>query len=207
MPLVAKVAELVAIEPTLAEVTPHAQLLSAAYNDPQNAPLLGHDAALSEAEVLEHYEGLLDAGAHPFLFFVDGALAGDGDLRGIEGGAAELAFLVAAPSMQGKGLGTRFATMLHAFAFRQLGLERVYASIVPANVASRRVFEKLGCSVDESEAARAYADDESDIMMSIDRATFERLNAEALSAIAITLRARGPVPPPTGRAEPTPGRS
>ena len=58
--------------------------------------------------------------------------------------------------------------------FAQLGLARVYASIVPHNAASRRVFEKLGYTVDASPAARGYADDPGDVTMVIDRATFER---------------------------------
>ena len=75
--------------------------------------------------------------------------------------------------------------MIHAFGFRTLGLARIYASIVPANVASRRVFEKLGYRVDDSPTARDFADEPGDVVMSIDRATFERVHAEALVAIRI----------------------
>ena len=180
--------ELTAVEPRLDEVARHVAELAAAYNDPHNAPLLGHAAKLEESEVLDHYESLLDRGAHPFLMYCDGALAGDGDLRNIEDGRAEFAFLIAAPSAQGKGLGTRFAIMVHAFAFGSLQLQRVYASIVPANAASRRVFEKLGYSVDESETAREMADDPGDVIMSIDRETFHKVNVEALAQIRIAMR-------------------
>ena len=182
------IGQLTAIEPRPTEVEAHARALAAAYNDPRNAPLLGHEAALSEADVVEHYETLLGEGAHPFLLLLDGELAGDADLRGIAAGAAEFAFLIAAPSAQGKGLGTRFALMVHGFGFAQLGLRRIYASIVPANVASRRVFEKLGHTVDSSAAARAYADADDDVMTSIDRPTFDRLHAPAMEQIRIHMR-------------------
>jgi RimJ/RimL family protein N-acetyltransferase len=179
--------ELMAYEPRLDEVAQHVRVLAAAYNDAHNAPLLGHTQALAESDVMDHYESLLGQAAHPFLLFADGALAGDGDIRGIAGGAGEFAFMIAAPSAQGKGLGTRFATMLHAFAFTHLPLERVYASIVPANTASRRVFDKLGYTVDDSAAARGYADD-GDVAMVIDKATFTRQHAAAMAQIRIAMR-------------------
>ena len=180
--------ELMAIEPRLAEVAAHVGVLAAAYNDPHNAPLLGHAAAISESEVLDHYESLLDQGAHPFLLFHQGVLAGDGDVRGIATGAAEFAFLIAAPSAQGKGLGTRFATMIHAFAFSHLPIARMYASIVPTNAASRRVFEKLGYELDTTPQARAFADEAGDLTLALDRATFEHRHAEAMREIRIGIR-------------------
>jgi RimJ/RimL family protein N-acetyltransferase len=179
--------ELTAIEPTLDEVRSHVAALAAAYNDPSNATLLGHTSELTEADVLEHYASLQARGAHPFLLLRDGTLAGDGDLRGVANGAAEFAFLVASPGAQGKGLGTRFATMVHAFAFQHLALERVYASVVPENVASRRVFAKLGYLEDISEAGREYGDD-GDIVLAIDRATFAAAHAAHLAEIRIAVR-------------------
>lgn len=180
--------ELMALEPRLDEVAHHVSVLAAAYNDPHNAPLLGHASQISESEVLDHYESLASQGAHAFLLFCDGVLAGDGDVRGIDGGAAEFAFMIAAPAAQGKGLGTRFATMIHAFAFQQLSISRMYASIVPTNSASRRVFEKLGYVLDASTEGRAFADDIGDITMMIDRTTFEQRNADAIAQIRIGIR-------------------
>jgi RimJ/RimL family protein N-acetyltransferase len=178
--------ELSALEPSLADVATHAAELARAYNDPHNAPLLGHVDPFDAEEVVEHYEDMRSDGARSFLLFADGALAGDGDLRGLRDGNAEFAFLIAAPGSQGKGLGTRFALMLHAFAFRHLGLHHVYASIVPANVASRRVFDKLGYVLDEGATARSYADDPGDLTLSLDRDTFERLHGEAAAGIRIS---------------------
>jgi RimJ/RimL family protein N-acetyltransferase len=183
---------LVALEPSMGEVEPLAAALAAAYNDPRNASLLGHTAELSPADVLDHYRhyrALHEGGARQFLLHRDGALAGDADLRHIDGGAAEFAFLIADPAAQGKGLGTRFAIMIHALAFGPLALERVYASVIPANTASRRVFEKLGYAIDHSEQASAYADEPGDVVLSIDRAAFARAHGAAAAEIRIRPRA------------------
>lgn len=177
--------DLTLVEPTIDEVIAHSEALASAYNDPHNAPLLGHTEELDSFDVVDHYRDLLDEGARPFLLYVDGQLVGDADLRGIAGGTAEFAFLIAAKSAQGKGLGTRFARALTAFGFRDLGLHHVYASVAPFNVASARVFGKLGFVVDESEAARGYADEPADITFSIDRATFETTNAALLADVRI----------------------
>ena len=175
--------DLTAVEASAEIVAPHAAQLAIAYNEPRNASLLGHTEELTADDVIGHYAELASSGGHPFLLFRDGLLSGDGDLRGLADGACELAFLIADPAAQGKGLGTRFATMLGAAAFGPFQLARIYASIVPANVASRRVFEKLGYALDESPTARGYADEPGDLVMSIDRATFEQGNRAALAAI------------------------
>jgi len=180
--------ELVAIEPRSDELARHAATLAAAYNDPHNAPLLGHTDDVDDDDVIAHYEDVAAAGGRNFLVFLDGALVADADLRKVGGGAAEFAFLVASPAAQGKGLGTRIATMIHAFGFARLGLDRIYASIIPDNTASRRVFEKLGYHEDASPVARAYADEPGDITMAIDRTTFERMHAQAMAEIGIAVR-------------------
>ncbi len=46
-------------------------------------------------------------------------------------------------------------------------------SILPENIASRRLFERLGYVLDDSPAARAIADEPTDITMSLERARFE----------------------------------
>jgi RimJ/RimL family protein N-acetyltransferase len=187
-----------AIEPRPDEIVRHAGALAAAYNDPRNAPLLGHTDDVDEEDVIDHYGDVAAAGGHNFLVFAEpgevrggdasGALVADADLRKVGGGAAEFAFMVASPAAQGKGLGTRVALMIHAFGFGRLGLERIYASILPGNAASRRVFEKLGYQIDASPAARAYADEPGDIVMGIDRAAFERAHAQAMAEIEIAVR-------------------
>ncbi|HEY5922339.1 MAG TPA: GNAT family N-acetyltransferase [Kofleriaceae bacterium] len=180
--------ELVALEATLDEIAQHATALSYGYNEPHNAELMGHTFAISSAEVIENYRDNLADGMRAFLLFDGGALAGDADLRGIRDGTAEFAFMIANPSAQGKGLGTRFALMLHAWGFRDLALAHIYASVVPHNTASRRVFEKLGYVDDASEAARAYADEPGDVTLALARDVFERLHADTLAQIRSRVR-------------------
>ncbi len=179
---------LTAIEPTLDDVRAHATTLADGYNEPHNAALMGHAERIAPAEVVDIYAGMLSSGARPFLLSCNGQLVGDGDLRGFDRGAAEFAFMIAAPSLQGKGLGTRFALMLAAFGFRDAGLAIIYASVVPENTASRRVFEKLGYRVDDSPRAREYADEATDIVLSVDREMFERQNAAAIAELQIRAR-------------------
>lgn len=182
------VGHLAAIEPTIDEVAQHAASLSAGYNDPANAGLMGHTADIPPDEVIDSYADMIDEGARVFLLFLDDRLVGDGDLRNLHDGAAEFAFMIAAPSTQGKGLGTRFALMIHAAAFADVGLAQVFASVVPHNTASRRVFEKLGYALDDSARAREFADEPTDLVLGIDRATFERVNAAALAHIRVARR-------------------
>lgn len=179
---------LLAVEPRVGELARNAAALTAAYNDPHNAPLLGHTELLTEHDVIAHYADVAEAGGHNFLAFRDGALVGDADLRHIAGGAAEFAFMVAAVSAQGQGLGTRIAIMVHAFAFATLGLDRIYASVIPGNTASRRVFEKLGYVADDTDTARAYADEPGDLTLRIARPAFEQSHALPLAEIQIAVR-------------------
>jgi RimJ/RimL family protein N-acetyltransferase len=180
--------QLSAFEPTLDEVATNADALARGYNEPRNAELMGHTEPIGPEEVVELFEDAAAEGVRSFLLFHAGEFAGDGDLRGIHDGTAEFAFMIGAPSAQGKGLGTRFATMIHLFGFTTLGLQRIYASIVPQNVASRRVFEKLGYQLDTSSTARSYADEPGDDVLSIDRTAFEAVASAALAQIHVALR-------------------
>jgi RimJ/RimL family protein N-acetyltransferase len=182
------VGQLAAIEPEPAEISAHADELAVGYNEPANAALMGHTEEISPADVIAHYLDMAADGARQFLLFIDGKLAGDADLRGFHDSAAEFAFMIGARDQQGKGLGTRFALMTHALGFRELGLARIYASVVPHNTASRRVFEKLGYVLDDSAEAREFADEPGDVVLVIDRATFEARNAEALAEVRISSR-------------------
>jgi len=93
--------------------------------------------------------------------------------------------------VQGKGLGTRFGVMLHAFAFRTLGLRRLYASIIPANAASLRLFAKLGYEADETPAARRYIDDPDDVTLSLTAERFDALHGALAARLKISARTRG----------------
>lgn len=176
--------ELEAIEPYRDELDRHVAALVAAYNHPANAKLLGHTAPLAAEDVIDHYERLWQNGDRPFLILRDGELVGDADVRGIADGRGEFAFLIAAPSAQGKGTGTKIAIMLHHFAFSHLAIEHVYASVLPENVASLRVFEKLGYLRDTSELARAFGDP-GDVTLSLSHARFQQRHSDRLGEIAV----------------------
>ena len=113
------------------------------------------------------------AGGHPFVLERNGVLAGDADFRNLSAGQGEIAILIADTAAQGRGLGTRFGWMLHAYAFQVLRLQRVYAAVIPENRGSRRLFEKLGYTPDDSDVARRYADEPSDLTLSLGRTDFE----------------------------------
>lgn len=173
------------MEPTLTDVAAHAARLASGYNDPHNARHMGHLESFSENEVVNHYAAMLAEAARPFLLYVENELVGDADLRGMRRRAAEFAFMIAARQQQGKGLGTRFALMVHACAFTALDLDRVYASIAPTNHASRRVFEKLGYTRDDGPEARSFADEPGDITMVVDRNRFQLAHAAAMAQLRI----------------------
>ena len=175
--------ELRLVEPVVAEVVAHATQLAAAYNEPENARLMGHDELLTPEDVVEHYRAVIEDGGRPFFLYLDGALIGDADLRGMRNGAAEFAFLIASRDRQGKGLGTKLALMVHAAAFTVLGLRRVYASVDPTNPASRRALEKLGYHATDTEEARSFADEPGDVMLLLEREPFLRLHAATVGQL------------------------
>jgi RimJ/RimL family protein N-acetyltransferase len=186
---------LVAMEPTPAEVARAAPALAAFYNDDHNRRMMAHEETLHAEDVVDYYTELGDEGGRPFLLQLDGPsgpLMGDADLRNIEGPTGEFAIMIGARAAQGRGLGTRYAIMVHAFAFRVLGLARVYMSVIPANAASQRLFGKLGYEPDDSPEARDFADDDSDLTMSIARDRFESLWARELGEIKTHERLTGP---------------
>lgn len=166
-------------EPDDAALRAAAPLLSRWYNEPKNRALLTNQHELSAEEVVAHYADLRAAGDRPFLFLRDGALAGDGDLRafsdGKRGPEAEFALLIGDLGIQGRGLGTRFSTLVLHLAFGRLGLARVFASVIPANRGSLRMFEKLGFVVDETPAGRRYAEHEHDVSLRLDRESFAQV--------------------------------
>jgi RimJ/RimL family protein N-acetyltransferase len=180
---------LVGREPTRAEVVGAAPRLAAFYNEPHNQAMLAHEDALSVKDVVAHYRGLAAEGARAFLLEVDGRLVGDGDLRRLEPDRAEVAILIGERAVQGKGLGTRFGVMLHAFAFRTLALRRLYASIIPANAASLRLFAKLGYERDDTPAARRYIDEPDDVTLSLTAERFEGLHGALAARVVVTARA------------------
>jgi RimJ/RimL family protein N-acetyltransferase len=183
---------LLAIEPTGAELRRVAPELAAFYNDSHNRQMMAHEeGAFSAGDVVAYYEELRAEEGRPFLLYLNGELMGDADFRNIEDGTGEFAIMIGGRATQGRGLGTRFGRMLHAFGFGTLGLDRIYISVIPANAASRRLFEKLGYELDDSAEAREFIDEESDVTMSLGRDTFERSATGGQPAIRIVERAAG----------------
>jgi RimJ/RimL family protein N-acetyltransferase len=166
---------LTALEPTDDELRRAAPELAASYNDGHNRVMMGHDGEPhTAADVIDYYEALRTEGGRPFLLYMNGLLMGDADFRNIEESTGEFAIMIGGRASQGRGLGTRFALMLHLFGYDVLGLERIYISVIPANAASRRLFEKLGYQVDDSPEARELIDEETDLTMSLARSAFDR---------------------------------
>jgi RimJ/RimL family protein N-acetyltransferase len=177
-------------EPTRAQVRANAARLSRYYNEPHNRAMLSHDEDLSPKDVVSYFGDLWRDGDRPFLLARNGVVVGDADLRNRRGGSAECTLMVGARSAQGRGLGTRFAVMLHKIAFDALGLQRVYCTVIPANRASQGLFQKLGYSVDNGRRARSLIDEDDDISMSVSRARFRELHAPDLLATIVSYSAR-----------------
>jgi RimJ/RimL family protein N-acetyltransferase len=176
-------------EPTLAEVLAAAPLLAAFYNNSHNSAMLTNTRELTVAEVAETFQSLRAAGDRPFLLEQDGELMGDADFRHVDGAQAEFAILIGPRAQQSRGLGTRYAAMMHVAALHVLGFERLYAAVIPTNIASLRMLEKLGYQVDQSPRAASFADAEDDIVMSIDLVQFERAHVDLRTQMVITARA------------------
>jgi RimJ/RimL family protein N-acetyltransferase len=173
---------LTALEPTDDELRRAAPALAVASNEGHNRVMMGHDDEPHTAgDVIAYYEELRIEGGRPFLLYMDGVLMGDADFRNIADVKGEFAIMIGSRGSQGRGLGTRFALMLHAFGYDVLGLERIYISVIPANAASRRLFEKLGYQPDDSPEARALIDEESDLTMSLARSAFDRTRVAAVT--------------------------
>jgi RimJ/RimL family protein N-acetyltransferase len=180
------------LEPTVTEVLAAAPLLADFYNDKYNSAMMTNSRDLTAAEVVETFESFRAVGGHPFLLERDGELMGDADFRNVEGSEAEFAILIGQRAQQSRGLGTRYAAMMHVAALRVFRFERIYAAVIPANVASRRMLEKLGYRVDKSQRAAHFADAEDEIAMSLDLVEFERAHADLLAKVVITERAPSP---------------
>src|SRR5215471_8891809 len=117
---------LAAIEPTDDEIAKAAPALAAFYNHEHNRRMMAHEETLDADEVVDYYHELRAEGGRPFLLQLgagaDATLMGDADLRNIDAPTGEFAIMIGAQAAQGRGFGTRFAVMVHAFAFQVLDL-------------------------------------------------------------------------------------
>jgi RimJ/RimL family protein N-acetyltransferase len=177
-----------AFEPTRAEIRAVAPQLSSYYNDEHNRAMLTHEEEMSAEEVVTHYEESHAEGDRLFLLERDGVLMGDADFRCFDAESAEYAILIGARDQQGRGLGKKYTTMMHALAFRGLGLARVYVTILATNLASIGLFQRLGYLPDASPRARELIDEESDVTLSVDRASFEKQHKPMMDAVRFSAR-------------------
>jgi RimJ/RimL family protein N-acetyltransferase len=177
-----------AFEPTADEVRTVAARLSSYYNDEHNRAMLTHEDDMSAEEVIVHYTESRKRGDRLFLLELDGLLVGDADFRHFDAESAEYAIMIGARNLQGRGLGRKFTTMLHAWAFRGLGLRRVYVTILPANRASVRLFEQLGYGPDCGPRARSLIDEESDVTLSMERSAFEKQHGTMMDQVQFAPR-------------------
>jgi RimJ/RimL family protein N-acetyltransferase len=175
-------------EPTTNEVAAAAPSLAAFYNDSHNSAMMTNTQVMSVADVVDSFQSLRADGGRPFLLERDGELMGDADFRHIAGPEAEFAIMVGHRSQQSRGLGTRYAALMHVLALRAFRFERIYAIVIPKNIASRRMLDKLGYQVDSSSRAASFVEDEGDVAMSLDLAQFERTHAELLAQAVIGKR-------------------
>jgi len=176
---------LAAHEPSEPEIARYAEQLAAWYSDDYNRSMMSGSDPVSADEVSALVAEMRGQGSRWFLLFSDGELLGDGDFRKVAEGRAEFTIMIGPRSVQGKGLGTALTILLHAFAFEVLKLNAVYLTIVPANEAGRRCYEKVGYVRDDGPLGRSYAEDDGDIPMSLMRATFLEKHSQALAQIRI----------------------
>lgn len=124
------------------------------------------DAFYSAAGVHAHIAEFLAAFAvgtrHPCVIVDgDGAVIGRANLKEIDcqAGGAEVGYRIAA-SHAGNGLATAAVLHLVALAREEWRLERLYAYVLPANLASARVLEKCAfarAAAQDEDAAITYA--------------------------------------------------
>ena len=137
------------------------QAIHAVYADPEVMRYVGHGPhrTMSEtANALRIYGEVLERRGFSFLAVTErdgGAVVGDGGLHPLagQGPDVELGYTLAR-GVWGRGYATELGRALVEHAFGQLRVSRVVAQVEPANLASRRVLEKLGMS--ERELRTAY---------------------------------------------------
>jgi RimJ/RimL family protein N-acetyltransferase len=149
-----------AVEPDAPMVEEHADTLLRWYNARENASMMNGSGAMSRADVLEFWRELRSSGAHGFLSFVGGALVGDMDIRAIRGRSGEFAIMIGDDANKGRGIGKALARMIHVFAFRELGIERLFVSPRRDNVRVLALEAFLGYQRDDGPEARERADED-----------------------------------------------
>lgn len=171
------------VAPDSALVERHAEALLAWYNAPANASMMEGSGTMTRDDVLDFWATLQVDGGRGFFAFVDGRLVGDADLRGIEGGIGEFAIMIGETRDKGRGIGKTIARMVHVFAFRELGLERLYVPPRRDNAPVHALNAFLGYERDDSETARAFADSPHCDTYSLGAAAFRARHPDAWAGV------------------------
>lgn len=175
-----------ATEPDAALVERHAATLLAWYNARENAAMMNGSGAMTLADVLDFWRELREGRGRGFLSFAGGRLVGDMDLRAVRGATGEFAIMIGDDASKGRGLGKAFARMIHVFAFRDVGLERVFVSPRRDNTRVLALEAFLGYAPDDGPEARERADDDPDCATySLARDVFRRLHDDAWREVEV----------------------
>ena len=83
---------------------------------------------------------------------------GCGGFRNFDTDAAELRLVLGEPSLWGRGLGTEAMQLMLAFAFRTLGLKRIWLVVRADNERAVRLFTRIGMVVVEKLIGVTVAD-------------------------------------------------
>jgi ribosomal protein S18 acetylase RimI-like enzyme len=85
-----------------------------------------------------------DPDVHPFLLFAEGRLCGYGELwEDRAEKEAELARILVAPSLRGRGIGRRFVGLLAERA-RDRGFDEIWLRVLPSNEAALASYRHAG---------------------------------------------------------------
>ena len=107
----------------------------------------------------------LDPDSIAFAVMLHGAVIGEVRLQHIndEAKECELSIHLQNDSVKGRGYGTQAERLAVAYAFDQLGMERVLADAIVKNTRSRHILEKLGFRfLREADGFRYYCLDRED---------------------------------------------
>lgn len=120
-------------------------------NDPRNNRFLHYDLPLEENKTALWFEKVKDcAERYDAVIEVDGIACGLIGLLNIDrkNSKAEYYVSMGEAEYQGKGVATEASKLLLAYAFEELGLNRIYLYTETENVPAQHLFEKVGFTKD-----------------------------------------------------------
>lgn len=116
-------------------------------NDPRNNGFLHYDLPLEEDKTLAWFKENKDRpDRYDAVIEADGIPCGLIGLLGIDhkNSKAEYYVSMGEPDYKGKGVSTKASRLLLTYAFKELGLNRVYLYTEVENIPAQHLFEKLG---------------------------------------------------------------